>query len=105
MITDFKKLEHENSWEYGLRLIESKVNGEIDCDWQDIVEHLELDCHRDSLRKATNVTCYSGLEVAKYYKRKIEEMTLKQSSDEANPYEELTLELEMKKREIFKEKG
>ena len=104
MITDFKKLEHENSWEYGLRLIESKVNGEIDCDWQDIVEHLELDCHRDSLRKATNVTCYSGLEVAKYYKRKIEEMTLKQSSDEANPYEELTLELEMKKREIFKEK-
>lgn len=104
MITDFKKLEHENSWEYGLRLIESKVNGEIDCDWQDIVEHLELDCHRDSLRKATNVTCYSGLEVAKYYKRKIEEMTLKQSSDEANPYEELTLELEMKKIELQKER-
>lgn len=97
---DFKKKNNETSWEYGLRLIESKVDGEIDCDWQDIVEHLELDCHRDSLRKAANVTPYSGLAVAKYYKDKIEELKVSTFSNS----DELMLDIEAKKRELFKER-
>lgn len=101
---DFKKKDNETSWEYGLRLIESKVNGEIDCDWQDIVEHLELDCHRDSLRKATNVTPYSGLAVAKYYKDKIEELVTSQSISTGSSCEDLVLELELKKIELQKER-
>lgn len=101
---DFKKKDNETSWEYGLRLIESKVNGEIDCDWQDIVEHLGLDCHRDSLRKAANVTPYSGLAVAKHYKDKIEELMARQSTSADSIYEDLILELEMKKIELQKER-
>ena len=101
---DFKKKNNETSWEYGLRLIESKVNGEIDCDWQDIVEHLELDCHRDSLRKAANVTPYSGLAVAKYYKDKIEELVTSQSTSTGSSCEDLVLELELKKIELQKER-
>ena len=77
-----KKLDEETQWEYGLRLIEAKVDGDIDLEWQDLVEILELDCHRDSLRKATNVTDYSGVSVSKYYKQKIEELLSKQNDGE-----------------------
>ena len=41
-----------------------------DLDWQDIVDILGLNCHRDSLRKATSVTTYSAYNVMKYLKEK-----------------------------------
>lgn len=43
-----------------------------DLDWEDIVSLLKLDCHRDSLRKAANVTDYSGYKVMQYFKEKLE---------------------------------
>lgn len=71
----YNKLETESLWEYGLRLIEIKVDERPeDLDWQDIIDMVGLDCHRDSLRKAANVTEYSGYEVAKYFKEKISQM-------------------------------
>ena len=49
----YKKLESETDYEYGLRLISIKVEEKPDdLDWEDIVKLLNLDCHRDSLRKA-----------------------------------------------------
>lgn len=67
----YKKLENETDYEYGLRLISIKVEEKPDdLDWEDIVTLLHLDCHRDSLRKAANVTEFSGYKVMRISKRK-----------------------------------
>ena len=99
---NIEKMENETQFEYGLRIIEGKVNRELDLDWDEIVDLLKLDCHKDSLRKATSVTPYSGVAVAKYYKDKIANMVVEAQPSRAQ--EDLLLELEMKKRELFKER-
>lgn len=58
--------------EYGLRLITLKVEqNPADLEWNDIVDLLGLDCHPDSLRKAANVTSFSGYNVMQYYQNQI----------------------------------
>ena len=60
--------------EYGLRLISLKVEqNPEDLEWSTIVELLGLDCHPDSLRKAANVTCFSGYNVMKHFQEQIKE--------------------------------
>ena len=67
----YERREGEAPYEYGLRLIEIKVEQKPDdLEWEDIVEATGIDCHRDSLRKAASVTPYSGYAVAQYFKRK-----------------------------------
>lgn len=95
-----EKKENETTYEYGLRIIQSKCNNEIDLDWDEIVELLGLDCHRDSLRKAANVTPYSGVAVAKYYQDKIENMIVENSDNVKALLEEIKLE----KKELYKER-
>ena len=47
----YKQLENEDNYEYGLRLIEIKVEqNPSDLEWSDIVDLLGLDVHYDSLR-------------------------------------------------------
>jgi len=46
-----KKLDNETAFEYKLRLCKAKINREIDLDWQEIVDLLELDISPDHLRK------------------------------------------------------
>lgn len=68
----YAKRDGESSYEYGLRLIELKVEQKPDdLDWEDIIELTGLDCHRDSLRKAAYTTPYSGYAVSQYYKKKM----------------------------------
>lgn len=68
----YERREGEDTFEYGLRLIETKVEQKPDdLDWEDIVEAVGMDCHRDSLRKAASVTPYSGYAVAQYFKKKL----------------------------------
>ena len=67
----YERREGEDTYEYGLRLIEIKVEQKPDdLDWEDIVEATGIECHRDSLRKAASVTPYSGYAVAQYFKKK-----------------------------------
>ena len=67
----YERKDGEDLYEYGLRLIEIKMEQKPnDLDWEDIVEAAQLDCHRDSLRKAASVTPYSGYAVAQHFKRK-----------------------------------
>lgn len=69
--------ENESYMDYGLRLISIKVeDNPQDLDWADIVEYLNLDCHPDSLRKASNVTCFSGYNVKKQLESKEREEIL-----------------------------
>ncbi|MDD4089690.1 MAG: hypothetical protein PHP29_08370 [Tissierellia bacterium] len=79
MIEDIKRKESEADFEYGLRLLTGKVEGLYDIDWQDIVDELGLNVHRDTLRKNFNKTdyCqeygYSGYDVLQYCKDKQKE--------------------------------
>lgn len=67
----YERRENENLYEYGLRLIKTKVEDKPDdLDWEDIVEAAGIDCHRDSLRKAASVTPYSGYAVMEYFRKK-----------------------------------
>lgn len=67
----YERRDGEDTFEYGLRLIEIKIEQKPDdLDWEDIVEATGMDCHRDSLRKAASVTPYSGYAVAQYFKKK-----------------------------------
>lgn len=102
---NLEQYENENDYEYGLRIIRAKVDREIDLDWDEICNLLKLDCHRDSIRKATSVTPYNGVAVAKYYEEKIAKMVAEAiDNSDSNTIEDMIKELEMKKREIFKEK-
>ena len=67
----YLKKSNESEYEYGLRLIEIKVEEKPeDLEWSDIVDLLGLNVHKDSLRKAASVTNYSGYAVMKYFKEK-----------------------------------
>lgn len=73
----YMQKENESYMDYGLRLISIKVEqNPRDLDWADIVEYLDLDCHPDSLRKAANVTCFSGQNVMKQLDNKDREELL-----------------------------
>ena len=99
MNPQYSKLESETDYEYGLRLISIKVEEKPDdLDWEDIVTLLNLDCHRDSLRKAANVTEYSGYRVMQYFKEKMET----QNHGDSDSY---IRELEEKKQQLIKERA
>lgn len=96
----YNKRENETEYEYGLRLIETKVEqNPPDLEWQDIVELLGLDIHHDSLRKAANVTPYSGYSVMKYFKEK----QAKESGDDdyLSELDEKVLELKKERQRFF----
>lgn len=94
----YNKLDNETDYEYGLRLISIKIEEKPDdLDWSDIVELLNLDCHKDSLRKAAAVTDYSGYKVMQYFKDKI----VSNNQDDSEAY---LKELDAKKRELIKER-
>lgn len=65
------KLNNENDWEYGLRLLVGKKDGIYDIEYEDIIEKLDLGVNRDSLRKAFNTTKYGGYEIYKYFQNKM----------------------------------
>lgn len=48
---ELNRLENETAFEWKIRLCNAKLNHDIDLDWQEIVELLQLDIHPDSLRK------------------------------------------------------
>lgn len=93
----YERREGEDAYEYGLRLIEIKVEQKPDdLDWQDIVEATGIDCHRDSLRKAASVTPYSAYAVAQFFKKKFSAENRPEQSDYMG-------ELDIKLAEIRKE--
>ena len=92
----YERREGEESYEYGLRLIETKIEQKPDdLDWEDIIEATGIDCHRDSLRKAASVTPYSGYAVAQYFKKKY---ALQDATEQNESMDELDFKIaEMRK--------
>lgn len=100
----YNRLENESEYEYGLRLIETKVEqNPTDLERSDIVDLLGLNIHYDSLRKAANVTPYSGYNVMKYFKTKYA-----QSGDETSYLSELDrkmLEFQKERQRFFDQRN
>lgn len=89
--TILKRKDGESDFDYKVRLCLAKLNKEIDIDWQDIVEMLNLECHRDSLRK-----------MAYGYKEMHENIEKQKINDIES--DEILNELEMKKIELLEER-
>lgn len=69
---EYKRLANESDFDYGMRLIQTKMELNPDnLDWQDIVELLNLDIHRDTLRKSSQGE-FGGYNVYKQMLNKIE---------------------------------
>ena len=100
-----EKFENENYMEYAIRILSAKVEHEIDLDWEELVSILQLDVHRDTLRKNWTSSTVSAYHVAKYYEDKILDMA-QDSNDEdyLEALHEALAKLEQKEIEIRKEK-
>lgn len=57
-----ERLENESDFEWKLRLVKSKINKELDLDWQEIVDVLGISIHPDELRKRS----YGMMEYDEY---------------------------------------
>lgn len=96
----YEKQSGESDYEYGLRLISIKVEEKPDdLDWQDIVDLLHLDVHRDTLRKSVNGCPYSGYNVLKYYKNKQLKCV---QSDELAEIKKATIQMRDERNELNK---
>lgn len=82
MNKNLERRDNETDFEYGLRLIKMKCEKTLDLDWDEIIELTNIDCHRDSLRKACNVTPFSSFNVMKYYEDKINQIKISGSNSE-----------------------
>lgn len=75
----YQQHTNENWRDYGIRLIETLIEQRPeDLEWQDIVDALNLNIHRDSLRKAQN-TEFGGYAIYKYMLDKIDAIKAEQS--------------------------
>lgn len=97
-----ERRNEETEFEFCWRCICAKIEKQVDCDWQDIIESFNLNLHRDSLRKAVNVGEFSAYNIYKYMEDKIANMVIDSQPQQAQ--DELLMELEMKKRELYKER-
>jgi len=86
-----QRQDGESDFEWKLRLISMKLEREIDIDWAEIRDILQLDCHHDHLRK----TAYGLYE----YKKYIDECKISSIQDD-----EILNELELKKIELLEER-
>ena len=101
----YQKSENEDSYEYGLRLIELKVEqNPSDLEWSDIVDLLGLNVHYDSLRKAANVTPYSGYNVMKHFKAKMASGELS-GSTYMDELDKKMLEFKMERQRFFDQRN
>ena len=60
---------NREQYESCLKDIKDKINGSNDMDWAEIVAKYNIDCHSDTLRKASQ-TIFGGQFVADYFREK-----------------------------------
>jgi hypothetical protein len=95
-----KKRNGETDWEFCWRCICGKIEGQLNCDWQDIVEEFELGVHRDTLRKAVNVGEFSAYKVAKYYEDLMIKQIQNSKSDAVKDIENKVRQLQIEKQKL-----
>lgn len=97
-----EKLPQESLLDWKYRLIEDKLTGAISDDWQDIVEVLSLNIHRDTLRKGS----IFYLEIKEYFENKFKSGMTNDQLDEMKLLEaelhKLKTQISDERREIRK---
>ena len=91
MNNNLKRKEGESFFEWKLRLCLAKLNKEIDEDWSELIEILEIDMSPCHLRK----TAYGMKECYEYFNSKTKEMIAKEEYEKL-----LQKELEIRKEKI-----
>ena len=94
----YRQRDGEDLYEYGLRLIETKVEEKPDpedLNWDDIVKATGMEYNSDSLRKAAAVTPYCGYAVAQYFKKKY----AKQGDSQVDYFDELDCKIAEARKE------
>ena len=99
------KNQTETDWEFCWRCICAKIEGNIQCDWEDIVEYFDLGIHRDSLRKAVNVGDFSAYKVSKYYEEKLLKQTIDSKSKGEKELDQKIHQLQMEKFKLKDERS
>ena len=93
-----EKLPEESYLDWKYRLIEDKLLGVSDADWQDIVEKLDLKLHRDTLRKGA----IFFLEMKNYFESK---MNGDMSGEQLDSLTIKKLELQKERAKLASEKN
>lgn len=103
----YSRRDNESYFDYGMRLLETKMElNPEDLDWQDIVELLDLNIHRDTLRKSSQGD-FGGYNVYKIMREKIEngineEEVLKRIRVEKTEFEKEKKKFQDQRREYKK---
>lgn len=96
----YNRHENESQFDYGMRLIEIKMEeNPPELDWEDIVELANLGIHRDTLRKASQ-TEFGGYNVYKIMKKKLAELQCGEDKTELQKLRDKLGEFDIKKRQL-----
>ena len=96
----YDRRENESQFDYGMRLIEIKMEeNPPDLDWEDIVEIADLGIHRDTLRKASQ-TEFGGYNVYKIMKERLAELQCGGNRTELQKLRDKIGEFDIKKRQL-----
>ena len=98
----YERYDGESDLEYGFRLIGIKLEEKPDdLDWQDLVDLLNLDVHRDTLRKSVTGCPFSGYAVWKHFKNLAGKVT-SSASKELVEIKKATIKMRDERNELNK---
>ena len=98
------RLKGESDWEFCWRCIVAKIERQIDCDWQEIIDEFQLGCHIDTLRKSVNVGAFSAYKVAQFYEEKLLNLPKNEESSAEKELKGKVNQLQMEKMKLKDER-
>lgn len=98
------RIKGESDWEFCWRCIVAKIERQIDCDWQEIIDEFQLGCHIDTLRKSVNVGTFSAYKVAQFYEEKLLNLPKNEESSAEKELKGKVNQLQMEKMKLKDER-
>ena len=98
------RLKGESDWDFCWRCIVAKIERQIDCDWQEIIDEFQLGCHIDTLRKSVNVGAFSAYKVAQFYEEKLLNLPKNEESSAEKELKGKVNQLQMEKMKLKDER-
>ena len=98
------RLKGESDWEFCWRCIVAKIERQIECDWQEIIDEFQLGCHIDTLRKSVNVGAFSAYKVAQFYEEKLLNLPKNEESSAEKELKGKVNQLQMEKMKLKDER-
>lgn len=97
----YERYKGESEFDYGLRLIGIKLEEKPDdLDWEDLVDMLNLDIHRDTLRKSVTGSPYSGYAVWQHFKNEANTIASNNNKEELAEIKKATIQMRDERNEL-----